>query len=193
MAKKNLKWKGDLSVPLKTKVLGPLARPEAAECAMSARWAEINPKLDRLLDHYEIKRDNPQSWFLLSLALAEEFIPGFQEAKSKGRAVKWGMFERGILVVELDRVKKAKTLSIKAAAGVLAKQEPWRSAVSQWEEGKATLGPDAAEALRRVYTAAKKDKFAKAALDAYRYHVAMDSLPAWEALVNSSFSAAERK
>src|SRR5690349_4797285 len=104
MANTHRRWTGELAKPLRTRV-GLLAHLDPADKSVALAHAEIRSKLDLLLDEYAIPRGGSDKWFHLSCALAEEFVPGFRHTQ-RGRAVKWGMFERGMLVVELERLRK---------------------------------------------------------------------------------------
>lgn len=45
------------------------------------------PRINALLDHYEINRNHPERWQLLAFCLAWEFVPGFAPARKPGRKV----------------------------------------------------------------------------------------------------------
>jgi len=48
----------------------------------------MSKKLDALLDHYEIDRNDPHRWRSLSASLAWEYVPHFSLADKRGRKVK---------------------------------------------------------------------------------------------------------
>jgi hypothetical protein len=191
--KRSQKWRGDLARRLRHRRIGPLASPELRAAAAQAEAKELLSKLELLLDHYGIPGSDPQSWLRLSLELAKECdIPGFKPEARLGAPKKWGMFERAILVVEIDRLRSSQRLSIASAAKALAKQEPWRTGISQWSEEK-SLGADPGEVLRRKYVQAKSDKWAKVAKEVFYGHEATKNLGQWARLVHSCFRPPKEK
>jgi hypothetical protein len=179
----------ELTTPLDPLRLGLLA-PEAERMAeLEMRDLILDAKLRLLMDHCGIDQ-GPGSWRLLSIALASEFVRGFQERRKKGRHEKWGWFQSGILVVEIERLCKQNRISAKAAAKLLSAREPWKSALSTWK--KSSFGADKPEALRRQYVKAKRDKLSQVLRDAYRHHQARDDLAGWDEMIAAVISR-ERK
>jgi hypothetical protein len=138
----------------KPKYFGPLAEgmepihyiqllglsEEQKQGIFSERNEQFIQKLVLLFDFYKIKRGD---WHLLAARLAEEHVPGFQDAKNKGGSpVKWSELEKAQLRLAIDRVVGEKNISISSAAAQLAKREPWKSLAK---------GRNPAETLRRKY------------------------------------------
>lgn len=127
---------GPLTEPLPPLEIGLLADSDETAAKIERRVALEYAKLELLADHLGIA-PGPARWYQLSLILARHLVPGLTEAKPKGRPKKWGMVEKGILVVEVERRTNAGQTQEEAARAISG-QEPWRSFVDSWGPGKAT-------------------------------------------------------
>lgn len=148
-----------------------------------AEWvSEDHAKLLMLCQHYGI-HDSPGMIYQLALALAREIYP---EPKKRGRKSKWTALNKGALVAEIERLVKPgdPAHGVEWACNQLAKREPWASFLEIKEGG--TLGPDSAEALRRVYYDFRSDKWAEVSRDAFRWHEHENTLAEWEIMVLDS-------
>ena len=65
----------------------------------------LEKRLNMLLDEYEIERDDPDRWPLLSLQLAFDHVPGFEFDRS-GRKPKWTEDRDLRLFEDVNRYKK---------------------------------------------------------------------------------------
>jgi hypothetical protein len=115
------------------------------------------------------------SWYELALKLAKEC---YKEPKKKGRKTKWTDYEKGVLVVEIERLSKDKKNDIKSAAKKLSRREPWKSFVEAKNDDASS--PDPAETLRKEYNAFRNNKWAKTFRDAYSYYVDTNKIDEWE-------------
>lgn len=94
--------------------------------------SEICRKMELLLDHYNISEDDPQKWFMLSLYLAKDRVPGFciEEGGQEGRPLDWNFFEDKLLLLQVadlihsDKPGKGKTVGW--ACRILVKESPWK-------------------------------------------------------------------
>ncbi len=174
------KFTGELAKKRKRRMVG-LLDSDPRRLQLEAEWQdEDNRKLVLLFEHYGTPFGNfPR----LCLAMAEDFVPGFQDAKASGRPEKWNAWVAGVLVVEMERkiVKGDATKGISWAATQLAKQPHWKAFI-EVRDGKGTLGPNPAEVLRTKYTEWKSKKFAKVLRDSYGYHLVNDDVAGWEKL-----------
>ncbi len=92
------------------------------------------PKLMLLMDHYDIQRDDPERWFLLSLSLARNHVPGFrvEEKNQDGRKKEWDVAKDTFLylcIIEkiyTGKLDASKTISW--ACEQLAKDSFWKNA-----------------------------------------------------------------
>lgn len=137
-----------------------------------------------LCQHYGIP-EGPDKYLHLSLALARDFVPAFQERNPRGRQAKWTALSRGALVVEIERcIANAgePRRSVRWAAEQLAQREPWQSCITSLQTGRTR--PNPAEALRRQYFKAKDDKWAAVMRDAFRLSESEGTLAEWDALVD---------
>jgi hypothetical protein len=134
------KYSGDLIKPIEPPVIGILMTDaQISEDVRAIVIEEHARRMDLLFDAHEIQRGN---WMALCYAMAKAHIPGFRMAKARsGRAKKWGEYDRAMLVLAVEETGLKK----RAAAKLLAKQEPWKSLV------KATRG---FETLKDEYTRA---------------------------------------
>lgn len=169
--------KGPLLEPLPPLHLGLLTHGDENAEKIAARVKLEYEKLELLAEHLNIK-PGPSRWYQLSLELARQLVPGLNEAKPKGRPKKWGMVEKGALVVEIER-RTSTGMNQEEAARAIAKLEPWASFVARWAPGKATTGSDPAEALLAEYKSARKHFFAEVAWDAFRFHEHEGTLDEW--------------
>lgn len=84
---------------------------KAADAAALAE--EAAPKLWLLLDHYAIARDDPERWFLLSLKLAIDHVPGFTRAppgSKPGRPSEWDAFKLALVYCLVEKKKHERLL-----------------------------------------------------------------------------------
>jgi hypothetical protein len=136
---------------------------------------EEHSKLLLLCEHYGIET-SPQMFYLLALELARELFP---ERKKRGRKTKWNALNCGILVAEVERVKRDdKTHGVEWACKQLAKREPWRSLLEAKETVNST--PDPAEALRKIYYEFRNEKWATIFRDAFAIHNQRGDIAEWE-------------
>lgn len=149
---------------------------------LNANAEEDANKLRLLCQHYDIL-EGAQMFRALSLALAREFVPGFQERKALGRPSKWTMLNKGALVVEIERLtERAGTARrVSWAAKQLAKREPWKSFIESKETGQ--TNPDPAEVLRNAYQDFKGDRFANVSRKAFKWYQHNDTVHLWDAAV----------
>ena len=115
-------------------------------------------------------------FYQLSLALAREMYP---EPKKRGRPSKWTSVNKGVLVVEIERLidNDDQFHGIEWACAQLAKREPW---VSFLETKDGDFVADPAEALRQVYFASRSDKWATVARGSFKYHEYMGTVDTWD-------------
>jgi hypothetical protein len=122
-------------------------------------------KLIMLLMHYELEFGNYRG---IALALAREHEPGFNEAKPKNRPTKWNEAVLGFLYVAVERarISVGRKVNSKEIYSAVANQEPW----NQFLETVDSIGvsSDPAEAIRRAYFKAKKQKQGKKMWSYYR-------------------------
>jgi hypothetical protein len=64
--------------------------------------------LHELLKHYKILKDDPEKWFLLSLNLANDYVPAMHFSKKKGRSDKWSWNEELALYSLVNWIKVTK-------------------------------------------------------------------------------------
>ena len=170
-------FKGVLAEPISPRRF-PLLATEAENEEAAALFAqEDSDKLLALMEHYGITY-GPSGFYLLALALARQFVPGFQEKKKVGRKTKWDDHVRATLVVEIERVLEKKSAgSIDWASTTLCKRDPWRSFVGS-KDGTNRLDP--AEVLRTQYFLGRDSQWAKIARHAYKYHCEVGTLAEWD-------------
>lgn len=139
-------------------------------------WAdEDHARLLMLCNNYGI-HDSPMMFYKLALALAREIYP---EPKKRGRKSKWTVLNKGVLVVEVERLVRPNDLAhgVEWACTQIAKREPWASFLEAKEGG--TFGPDPAEALRQIYFEFRGDKWADVSRDAFRMYEHEDAIGEW--------------
>jgi hypothetical protein len=159
--------------------VGDLLLPGSHGERIDKGLAEDYAKLLILCQHHGIE-EGPARFFQLALALARELYP---EAKRSGRKSKWTALNQGALVVEIERrvVPGAPAHGVEWACRQLCQSEPWASFLAV--KGSGGGASDPAEALRQVYYAFKKDKWAAVMLDAFRFNEAAGTLAQWDRLV----------
>ncbi|EKS9889518.1 hypothetical protein BTK96_006580 [Burkholderia pyrrocinia] len=170
------KFKGSLGKPIFVKPPSLFEFVDSEEAARRKYSESISvartEKLPLLFKHYGVQQGD---FVALAMSMAVDLIPGFQvetEVKRAGPKTKWDDVARGYLAVELERQRQRNPRqSIKAAAGHLAKREPWKSYVS---------GADPAERLRQEYENAKNARWTKVCRDAFRYHEATGTVSEWD-------------
>lgn len=113
---------------------------------LEQRECEKFHKLHKLCDHFSIDRNDPQLWYRLSLALAEEHVPGFQERSKPGAKRKWTDSRKLELKEAVDRkiegAGKSRVKGVTWACRNLAKQERWETLAK---------GKNPVEVLRHTY------------------------------------------
>lgn len=182
--------KGPLLEPLPPLHLGLLVESEDSKAQIAERVRLEHEKLELLAGHLNIQ-PGPFRWYQLSLELARRLVPGLNEAKTVGRPKKWGLVEKGVLVVEIER-RTNTGMSQEEAARSIAKLEPWASFVESWSPGKATTGSDPGEALLAEYKNARKHFFAKIAWDAFLFHEHEGTVDAWNDFIVSAVGSATK-
>lgn len=157
------KFKGKLSKRIEPRVANYLLPANRLDPILEKHREEDAEKIALLCVEYDIPPDNFM-FFRLSLALAREFIPGFQEKKKRGTKVKWNTSRHGVLVVEIEKIRDEQNYSVTEAARKLALRQPWRDFLDARERGDPLK--DAGEALRRQYNNACRNSSA----DYHRNH-----------------------
>jgi hypothetical protein len=182
---------GALATPIAPRPIGYLASEEQ-RAKWSEDWAaEDLGKLDALREHYGIE-PGPHQYMALSLAMAREFVPGFQEEAKKGRPAKWDSVTKGILVVEVRRLVVPRTAQGPTwACKQLASQKHWADFL-EGKDAAVILSTEPAEALRQIYQSFRNDRFANVAWDAYRWHRQTDTLEEWETFVVTTLAEARQ-
>jgi hypothetical protein len=140
-------------------------------------------KLLLLCRRYDIP-EGPHMFYMLSLALAGDFIDDFKERTPRGRKLKWTAWNKGVLVVEIERrAEPADPLhGVAWAVEQLVKREPWKSFVKGKKSSK--KGPDPGEALRKTYYSSKGSEGAEMMRDAFKRYERKGMIAAWEELVS---------
>ena len=82
-----------------------------------------------------------------------------------------------MLVVELERVKQERHCSVENAAEILSTREPWNSFMEARESGDV---PNRSLALKKQYNLFRKTIWATVHRDAFKYHVAIDTVDEWD-------------
>lgn len=161
--------------------MGLCAPREQVGQAIRARVREELARMNALADSMGIP-DDAARWYSVALELARLHVPELQEVKKDGRPKKWGDYELGLLVVELEREQKSRTAkkTQKEAANTLAQRSPWKETISKWGHGKSPLGSDPGEALLQQYKVGRKSRWADVARSAFAFHYATGSTAAWD-------------
>ena len=150
--KKN--YEGPLRTPIKPRKPRLLAAALQGTDELTALVAEYSKedleKLLQLCSYYGIQ-NSPGMFYGLALALATEFVPGFQEKVTRGRDVKWSFSRMQQVHDAIERLvdpsDRAKTL--KWAAKQVANCKQYKDFVSSKES--ANSSPDPAEVMRKIY------------------------------------------
>lgn len=128
-------YDGELSKPLEPTSIGFGAKRSSARnrAQLEKSYLEKHKKLLLLCDFFGIDTSNPHAWYLLSAALAEKHVPGFQEKQKAGAKQRWNIFRKCELKAAVDSLIAAADKStfnnVSHACSVLAKREPWKSHV----------------------------------------------------------------
>jgi hypothetical protein len=158
---KHKKFTGKLAEELEPLALTPgLGSPFAENHDLYSKLLELRrneeiEKLKLLIDHYGIDESHVAAFASLSLELARQFVPGFQEkqntSKSRGRVKKWGVIQITQIYGNVHKLisEDPKVNSVKQACKVLAKEEYWKDFIQQYDTYY--TAPDPAEALRQAY------------------------------------------
>jgi hypothetical protein len=156
-----------------TRRLGLLMTDEQNQ-ELQRQWAIEDCKiLEQIREEYNIPIGE-HAYFLLAMQLAKEL---YKEPKKKGRKIKWKDYEKGFLVVEVERLLNDKK-TIESACYQLSRIEPWKSFVEKKDDD--TTSPDPSEVLRKIYIAFKNDKWAEISRSFYSYHVETNKIDEWE-------------
>jgi hypothetical protein len=133
--------------------------------------AELD-RLDELADRYGLPRTEGR-WQLLSLMLAQEYVPGFRaDSPAKGRPPSISTFE---LVRDVDLVRTAEGCSIERACEVLSgRAQPWGG----WDADN--LKRKYFDCRRRLETASAATKAMLSCWDSHRKQETLDV--AWNSL-----------
>jgi hypothetical protein len=108
--------------------------PEAVAARQEELVSILSHKLDLLCKHYSIDCDDPNRDLLLALALAGDFVPGFQvEAvkPKKGRPTFWTSGRTAALVIQMSYEMRTRNHGARDAAKQLAKRKPWKQLLEQ--------------------------------------------------------------
>jgi hypothetical protein len=182
MMVKKKKFGGELDEPLPPLNLGLFMEDEEVQKAITNRSELEIRKLGLLKKHYGLEQGN---YLGLSFALANEFVDGFKEAKPRGRRQKWTDSNLGFLYVEVERKRSKQGLRGNAQSqeifAELAMQAPWDSFLESTDS--TGVDPDPAEAIRKAYFEAKKRKWSRILLDAFRWHEETETVDEWEEMV----------
>jgi len=143
--------------------------------------------LKLLLAHYNIP-DVPGMYYMLSMRLAADFVPGLSLPKGRGPRTKWTEARRAILVVEVERVMRGKGTGWgeQRAAKLLAKQEPWASLLRSNDSLDAI--PDPGGALHAQYKKIKSAYIAKEYRMTFKDMEERDALHEWDVLVDRQWN-----
>jgi hypothetical protein len=179
------KFKGKLAARIEPRLLGGVLFPDDEEEEKIRKWnEEDNEKIQLLMEHYGVEA-GPNSFKFLVLALARDFVPGFQEKRKKGRKTKWTVHRKGLLTVEIERlIENNKAKGVSEAAKVLSKIEPWSSFLEEKISNEST--PDPQEVLRNMYFESKDETWAKVAREAFLYHEHTNSIEEWNKSIEES-------
>jgi len=148
---------------------------------LAQAWAgEDDEKLRLLLKHYDVE---PLNFYSLALALARDFVPGFQEKVSRGRKIKWTDPVKAVLVVEIERlvIPNDPTHGVERAAIILSQREPWKSFLESKDTTQSSPSP--AGALRAIYYDARGDKLSKVFRSAFESYKQAGTTEQWTEMV----------
>lgn len=134
--------------------------PEKLEEAhqLSQRFeTETRQKIDALAEHFYVESPNVadpiaalSAYRELLLALATEFVPGFQGPPTKGRPSKWKFLPGLMLVLDMERhiSPNDPTRGIDYAAAVCARKPYWAEFVESKDDA---VKSSVADALKKAY------------------------------------------
>jgi hypothetical protein len=147
-------------------------------------------KLIMLLMHYELEFGDYRG---LSLALAREHEPGFNEAKPKNRPTKWNGAVLGFLyvAVERTRISVGRKVNSTEIYSAVANQEPWKQFLETVDG--VGISSDPAEAIRRAYFKAKKQSQGKKMWSVYRQSKAKGTVKKFDDFASSYVQAARKE
>ena len=140
---------------------------------------EIEKKLTLLFEHYNIFEGvQLDRWRELAIALAKDFVPGFQWNK-KGAPRKWKEENLAFLVIDFEHIKTTKNLKSEVLiAKELAKREPWKTFIQQKEAPG--ISPNPSEVLRQLYIKNKDNTFVKHIREFYEHTVKTRGADSWD-------------
>lgn len=164
MSKK--KFTGKLAERHGSRRIGPLASQEYMREKFSEWSNEDWETILLLCEKYGVSTDD-QMWMKLAIALARDFVPGFQPKNQPGKKTKWTDWHKSILVIELERVVSDRDCSIEHAAEVLSTSEPWYGFLEARD--KFDPVPNRSETLRKIYGRFKDTPWARVYRDAFSY------------------------
>ncbi|NMV41840.1 hypothetical protein [Ralstonia insidiosa] len=157
MSQESKKYKGVLAKRIKPRrpmlLAAALRSQDALRSTIAEHDREDREKLIELAAHYNIPV-GPNFHYELLLALAREYVPGFQEETATGRKKKWTFEKQFELADDVDALVVAGDVNhgIDWATQQLAKSKKWAAFLSAKDGGTA----DPAEALRKAYYGAKE-------------------------------------
>ena len=145
-------------------------------------YKEDGENLVLLAADFGIRRNDPHLFFKLSLELARKHYPA---RKRPGRRLNWTTWARGLLVVEIDRLRAgciAKRTLDKTVINMLLQEPRWQQFIKRsGKEPRVDLG----EFIRQLYIKSRKLGAAKTLQINYEKTIAHDGIEAWDALVSS--------
>jgi|APCry1669190731_1035312.scaffolds.fasta_scaffold53995_2 hypothetical protein len=112
---------------------------------------ERDKKMELLFKHYQIPRGNPNSWNLLALALAIDFVPGMKRGTPPvprdGRPKTWKAGRGELLIAAVEAIMREKQVPETFAYHMVAQDEKWKDV--------------SAKSIRNRYNEAKKRRDAR--------------------------------
>ncbi|MCE7999084.1 MAG: hypothetical protein HEP70_09520 [Rhodobiaceae bacterium] len=182
---KKRKFSGALAEPLEPPRWSGLLDEEENKNAWSSWQATRLRKLEVLKAHYGIEE---QGYLELSLALATEFVPGFQPKTRMGRPKKWTSIVRGYLYADAMHLLSENNLpetAISEIAEQVARLPHWQDFLEKIDATGISSSP--AEAIRTQFYEAKKDPlWTFVAWDSFRYYRDTDRLDEYYKNVRSA-------
>lgn len=151
------------------------------ESQLRKNWAEEDDeKINLLGASLGHNPDDPNFFKDLALTLARQLYP---ESKKRGRTNKWTELNRGVLVVEVERLKEQSPTKspLKTVCYTLSKLEPW-SAFLESQHCDSTT-PDPGAILSRMYQESKTLPMTEVVRTVYRIHRERGSLSDWAKFV----------
>jgi hypothetical protein len=178
---KKRKYKGKLAKKIDARIVGLLDSEEIIDAKLQAWEGEDWEKILLLCEELNVATDD-HMWPNLVIALAREYVPGFQTKTRPGRKTKWTDSRIGLLVVETERLSRMLECTIEVAADELAKRKPWCDFLEIKEKGPlAETTHDPGEALRKKYYESKNSLWARTCKDAYLLHEIQGRIDEWDA------------